>query len=209
MALIWTFSCFALMIVLYLIYQSIKWGSEEHKWQEWFFKGAATAMSALLAGYGFFSRPSSTSLLILISLCVCAVADVILDLHFLAGTAAFALGHICYCAAMVLFQKPGWASLIVFLLLAVGVFALYPQIKKLEKDKSTLPYVGYALLISAMLSLSITQKPLLMLGALLFVGSDVMLLFRIVKNIPSKRYDYLCLGCYFLAQFLIAASTVF
>ena len=193
------------MIVLYLIYQSIKWGSEEHKWQEWFFKGAATAMSALLAGYGFFSRPSVCEDIV----CVGAVAVVILDLHFLAGTAAFALGHICYCAAMVLFQKPGWASLIVFLLLAVGVFALYPQIKKLEKDKSTLPYVGYALLISAMFSLSIAQKPLLMLGALLFAGSDVMLLFRIVKNIPSKRYDYLCLGCYFLAQFLIAASTVF
>lgn len=209
MALIWTFSCFALMIVLYLIYQSIKWGSEEHKWQEWFFKGAATAMSALLAGYGFFSRPSSTALLILIGLCVCVAADVILDRHFLAGTAAFALGHVCYCAAMVLLQRPGWPSLIVFLLMAVGVFALYPQIKKLEKDKSTLPYVGYALLISAMFSLSIAQKPLLMLGALLFAGSDVMLLFRIVNNIPSKRYDYLCLGCYFLAQFLIAASTVF
>ena len=147
MALIWTIACFALMIVMYLIYQSIKWGSEEHKWQEWFFKGAATAMSALLAGYGFFSRPSSTALLILIGLCVCVAADVILDRHFLAGTAAF--------------------------------------------------------------SLSIAQKPLLMLGALLFAGSDVMLLFRIVKNIPSKRYDYLCLGCYFLAQFLIAASTVF
>ena len=110
---------------------------------------------------------------------------------------------------MVLLHAPGWANLIVFLLLAVGVFALYPQIKKLEKDKSTLPYLGYALLISAMLALSITQKPLLLLGALLFVGSDAMLLFRIVKSIPSKRYDYLCLGCYFLAQFLIAASTVF
>ena len=209
MALYWTIGCFALMVVMYLIYQSIKWGAEEHKWQEWFFKGAATAMSALLAGYGYFSHPSVASLLILIGLCVCVAADVILDRFFLAGTAAFALGHVCYCASMVVSQTLGWVNLAVFLALAVGVLALYPQIKKLEKDKSTLPYLGYALLISAMLALSVGQKPLLMLGALLFVASDVMLLFRIVRKIPSRTYDYLCLGCYYLAQFLIAASTVF
>ena len=43
-------------------------------------------------------------------------------------------------------------------------------------------------------------------GALLFVLSDAMLLTRIVRKITSKKYNYLCLGIYFLAQFLIAAS---
>ena len=209
MALIWTIACFALMIVMYLIYQSIKWGSEEHKWQEWFFKGAATSMSAVLAGYSYFSHNSLVSLLILIGLCVCVAADVILDRHFLAGTAAFAMGHLCYCAAMMVFHAPGWMHLIVFFALTAGVAALYPQIRKLEKSKSTLPYLGYALLICAVLALSIGQKPLMMAGVALFAASDVMLLFRIVKGIPSKKYDYLCLGLYFLAQFLIAASTVF
>ena len=75
----WVFSCFGLMAVMYLIYQSIKWGAEEHKWQEWFFKGAAAAMSALLAGSGYFSRPAPERLMILIGLCVFAAADVILD----------------------------------------------------------------------------------------------------------------------------------
>ena len=206
---VWMGGCLALMIILYLIYESIKWGSEEHKWQEWFFKGAATGMAALLAGYAYFSRSSPASLFILIGLCVCVVADVILDLHFFAGTAAFGLGHICYCAAMLFSNTPGWINLLVFALLAGGVCALYPQIKKLQPGKSPLLYLGYAVLISAMLALSIGSKPLLMLGAALFVASDAMLLFRIVKRIPSKSYDYLCLGCYYLAQFLIAASTVF
>ena len=52
------------------------------------------------------------------------------------------------------------------------------------------------------------QKPVLLAGALLFVVSDAMLLARIVRKIPSNAYDYLCLGVYFLAQFLIAASTI-
>lgn len=205
----WTIGCFAVMVVQYLIYQSIKWSSGEHKWQESFFKGAATAMSALLAGYGYFSSPDVHRLLILTGLCVCVAADVILDKSFLLGTAAFGLGHICYGASMLLSQTPGWANLIVFLSLAAGVMALYPQMKKLANGQSALPYLGYALLIVAMLSLAITQKPLMMAGALLFVVSDCMLLFLIVKKNRSKKYDYLCLGCYFLAQFLIAASTVF
>ena len=206
---VWTAGSFVLMVMLYLTYQSIKWGKQEHKWQEWFFKGAATAMAAVLAFYGYFSAPSSVNLLIAIGLSVCVLADVILDMNFLAGTVLFGIGHICYCAALLQSGAHGIPSLIVFLLLTAGVIVLYPQIKKLSKEKNTLPYLVYALLISAMLSLSIAQKPLMMAGALLFVISDCMLLFRIVKNIPSKRYDCFIMASYYLAQFLIAASTVF
>jgi uncharacterized membrane protein YhhN len=59
-----------------------------------------------------------------------------------------------------------------------------------------------------MLALALPQKPVLLLGAALFVLSDGLLLARIVKKLPSRAYDYVCLGCYFLAQFLIAASTL-
>ncbi|MBQ7655091.1 MAG: lysoplasmalogenase [Clostridia bacterium] len=205
---VWIVGCLALMIVQYLIYQSIKWGSEDHKWQEWFFKGSTTALSALLAMYGYFSQPSAIRLLIVVGLCVCVVADVILDRHFLAGTVAFGFAHLCYCAAMVSFNPPGVINVIVFLALAGLVFALYPTLKKLSGGKSVLPYVGYALIISAMLSMAVTQRKLCLGAALLFAVSDAMLLFRIVKNIPSKKYDYVCLGCYFLAQFLFAVATV-
>ena len=205
----WVFSCFGLMAVMYLIYQSIKWGAEEHKWQEWFFKGAAAAMSALLAGYGYFSHPAPERLMILIGLCVFAAADVILDRSFLAGLAAFGLGRLCCCAAMLISRAPGRINLIVFLALLCLILALIPQMKKLAKGRSPLPYQGYALLLAAMTSLAVTQKPLLLAGAVLFAVSDGMLLFQIVKNIKAKRYDYLYLGSHFLALFLIAASTVF
>ena len=201
--------CFALMVVLYLIYESIKWGSEEHRWQEWFFKGSATAMSAVLAGYGYLAQSTPVHLLVLIGLCVCVLADVILDKFFLAGTLLFGAAHICYCASMLLSARPGIVNLIVFLALAGGTALLYPQLKKLSGDKNALPYAVYALLISALLALAVTQKPWIMAGALLFVVSDCMLLFRIVKKIPSRLFDYVCLGCYYLAQFLIAVSTLF
>ena len=197
------------MAVLYLIYESIKWSKQEHKWQERFFKGAATSMSALVAGFGFFSEPSAVRLLVLIGLAVCVIADVVLDIHFLAGTAAFGLGHICYCAALLLSQSPGWINLIVFSLVTAGIFFLYPQMKKLADGSNATPYLVYGLLIGALLSLAITQTSFMMMGALLFVVSDCMLLFLIVKKLRSRKYDYLCLGCYYLAQFLIALSTVF
>ena len=206
---IWTAGAFALMVMLFLTYQSVKWGAQKQKRHELFFKGATTAVAALLAFYGFLSAPSSVRLLKAIGLAVCVLADVILDLHFLTGTAFFGLGHICYCAALLLDGSPGVINLAVFILLTVGVAFLYPQIKKLSKEENALPYLAYALLISAMFSLAIGQRPLMMAGALLFVASDCMLLFRIVRRIPSKRYDYLTLGSYFLAQFLIAASAVF
>jgi uncharacterized membrane protein YhhN len=59
-----------------------------------------------------------------------------------------------------------------------------------------------------MLALALPQRPLVLAGALLFVLSDSMLLARIVRKITSKKYNYLCLGIYFLAQFLIAASAL-
>ena len=204
----WAGLCLGLMTGLYLLYQAEKYRENRNKRKELALKGGATLTAALLAGYGCFVKPCPAHFLLLAGLCVCAAADVILDMHFLAGTAAFALGHVCYCAAYLAGNKPGIASLVVFLLLAGTAIVLYPQCKRLAGEGSALPYLGYALLLSVMLSLALPQKPLLLLGAALFVISDGMLLFRIVRKIPSKGYDYACLGAYYLAQFLIAASTV-
>ena len=198
--------CFGWMLGLYLCYQSEKYREKRNKKRELFLKGATTFVAALLAGYGCFCYPSGPHLLILLGLCVCVIADVVLDLHFLAGTAAFGLGHVCYGAACLLSSPPGIVSLIVFLCLAAVILFLYPRLKSCSAPDSAVPYLAYALLISAMLALALSQGPALLAGALLFVVSDTMLLIRIIRKIPSKAYDYLCLGVYFLAQFLIAAS---
>ncbi len=205
---VWLIGCFVLMTLLFLIYEKIKFERVGSKSKELFFKGGATAVAALLAGSGYFSRPSPMRLLVLLGLCVCAAADVILDLHFLAGTIAFGLGHVCYCAAMLTPGNAGWWNLAVFAALAAAVGMLYPKLKQLAGKNSPAPYLVYALLICALLSLSLAQRKSMMLGALLFAVSDGMLLYRILRKNNSKPYDYVCLGCYYLAQYLIAASAV-
>ena len=198
--------CFTVMAGLYLLYMAEKYRKDRNKKRELAFKGGATLTAAALAAYGFLTDPTPSHGLLLAGLCVCAIADVVLDLHFLAGTAAFGLGHLCYCAAYLLAKTPGWGSLAVFLPLCGAIAFLYPRLKRYAAPNSALPYLGYALLISAMLALALALRPLLLAGALLFVLSDAMLLTRIVRKITSKKYNYLCLGIYFLAQFLIAAS---
>lgn len=198
--------CFMVMTGLYLRYMAEKYRKDRNKKRELAFKGGATLTAALLAAYGFGTYPTASHGLLLLGLCVCAVADVVLDLHFLAGTAAFGLGHLCYCGAYIAAKTPGWGSLAVFLALCAVIGPLYPRLKRHAAPDSALPYLIYALLISAMLALALSQRPLLLAGAALFVVSDALLLARIIRKIPSRGYDYLCLGIYFLAQYLIAAS---
>ena len=200
--------CFTVMTGLYLLYMAEKYRKDRNKKRELALKGGTTLTAAALAAYGFAVNPTASRGLLLAGLCVCAAADIVLDLHFLAGTAAFGLGHFCYCAAYLLAKTPGWGSFAVFLLLCLAISFLYPRLKQHAAPKSALPYLGYAVLISAMLALALPQRPLVLAGALLFVLSDSMLLARIVRKITSKKYNYLCLGIYFLAQFLIAASAV-
>ena len=200
--------CFGVMTGLYLCYQAEKYRKKRNKKRELALKSGATLTAALLAAYGCALQPSVDRLLILAGLAVCAIADTVLDLHFLAGTAAFGLGHICYCASYLLAERPGWGSFALFLVLTVALGALYPKLKKLSAPESALPYLLYGLLISLMLALALPQKPVLLLGAVLFVLSDCLLLFLIIQKISSKAYDYTCLGAYYLAQFLIAASVL-
>ena len=111
-----------------------------------------------------------------------------------------------YSAAYVLAAPPGWTSLGAFAVLAVFCLLRYPGLKKYAGKKNPLPYLGYALLLCVMLSLALPQKPVLLAGAALFVVSDSLLARRIMLKIQSNRYDDLCLGVYYLAQFLIALS---
>ena len=200
--------CLLAMTVLYLSYQKVKFSPVKNKKKELMLKGGATLSAALLAGYGWLLSPCGGKLFLFLGLMVCTAADVILDLRFLPGTACFALGHICYSAACLLTNKPGTPSLILFLALTFAAVLLYPGLKKLPGKKSTLPYLGYALVLSAMLALALPQKPVLFIGAALFMLSDGMLLYSIIFRGRSRAYDYLCLGCYYLAQFLIAFSAL-
>ena len=201
-------AAFLAVTAFYFFYQRIKYSGKRNKALELFYKGGATLVCALLAGYGYFADPRPGYLLLTLGLFVCVAADVLIDLYFLPGTLCFGLGHMAYCAGYVLLNRPGTPSLLLFIACAAAALLLYPALKKLSGSQSPLPYLLYTVLIGAMLSLALPQRPVLLLGAALFVMSDGLLLVRIIRKIPSKAYDYLCLGVYFLAQFLIAVSCV-
>ncbi len=170
------------------------------------FKGLATACSAFLALYGATQTGQLADYLLVIGLFVCVAADVILGIRFTHGMVAFALGHVFYCGAYVLTTPPTLASLIVFLSLSGFCFAIYPSLKHHAKQRRAEHYLAYALVLCVMLALAIPQRPLLLLGAFLFVASDGMLAYRMARRNKSTLYDYACLACYYIAQFLIALS---
>lgn len=192
-------------VLFYLLYQ---W--KKHTPQEvlsLIFKGAATLCCAGLAVYGACMNPNAARWLLAAGLLVCTVADVLLRLRFLAGMACFAAGHVCYCIAFFLFALPTLPSLIVFAAIEAAALSLIPWAQKKAGQQSLLPFIAYGTVLSSMLAFAVAQQPLLLSGAVLFVISDWMLGYQIATKNNSRSYDYICLGCYYLAQFLIAAST--
>jgi hypothetical protein len=63
------------------------------------FKGLTTAFAAVLALYAYSETLQAYALVMAGGIILCASADVLLDLHFLSGTACFAAGHLAYIAS--------------------------------------------------------------------------------------------------------------
>ena len=210
LSLLWILlAAFLLTTAFFLLYQYVKFSTGKEGALALSLKGGATICCFLIALYGAIQAPDSGHILIASGLLISALADVLLGWRFYLGMLCFALAHVCYGAGYVLFSPPGWQSLLCFLVCLAGIALLIPWAKKKMGDTGILPFAAYGIVLSAMLSLAITQRPLLLIGAALFVASDLLLGRRIALNIIQKGYDYLCLGCYYLAQFLIAASMLF
>lgn len=201
------------VLLFYLIYtghrfQPNKSGRHE-PYRALAFKGLATLCAALLSVYGACLSPTPTHLLLAAGLLICTAADVVLGIHFMLGMAVFGLGHVAYSIGYVLASPPGMPSLVVFLALCfVLAFWLLPWLKKHRGNKPVLPFAAYGMMLAVMLSLAVAQKPVLLAGAFLFVVSDAMLAQRVIAHVQGKWYSRICLLIYYLAQYLIAASTL-
>jgi len=200
---------FLLTFGLFLLYQWKKTGVKGEDAIALAFKGGATLCCTALAVYGAAMNQQTGFWFLAIGLFVCTLADVLLGIHFLTGMGCFALGHIFYCIACFSISPPRLPSVVAFLLLMLGVLAIIPWIKRHNDGRNIVPFIAYGVVLCVMLSFAVAQRPILLIGAVLFVVSDVMLGYRIATDKKSKRYDYACLGCYYLAQFLIGASAVF
>ncbi|PCE63419.1 hypothetical protein B7P33_14485 [Sediminicola luteus] len=156
-------------------------------------------------------------LLLLLALLFCLAGDLFLmfDGYFVAGLAAFLVGHVFY--TLLLFHNNGLRSQGILLLsaclaLLVGVilYLVLPQLGEL------LPYViAYMLVISAMAISSFTTKvaypklafTLCLVGALLFVISDSLLALNAFYK-PFEGAGTAVMATYGLAQYFLVRGVV-
>lgn len=201
------------VILFYLIYTGHRFrpnkSGRHESYRALVFKGLATLCAAALGAYGAWLSPTPPHMLLAAGLVICTAADVILGIDFMIGMAVFGLGHVAYSLSYVLASPPGIPSLIGFLALSAFVLlGVVPWLRKYRAGKPVAPFAAYAMVLAVMLALAIPQKPVLLAGAFLFVVSDAMLAGRVIAHVQGKAYSRICLLLYYLAQYLIAASTL-
>lgn len=154
------------------------------------------------------------AIVMVLGLIFACLGDILLIDYFIIGAASFAVGHIFYFFA--------FSVLIKFkpkdLYFGSGIFVLglilllvYP----FNFDGMLPLVIVYALIISMMLGKAISNafdknsnkllNIIIAIGAFLFFFSDLMLVFDIWGG-GSIIFDYLCLGTYYPAEFVLASS---
>ena len=142
--------------------------------------------------------------------------------HLVLGTTSFLLGHICYVGYMltILYESeimPWWGYLV-----AIGCYAIVavclikPMLYVVNGNKMLGPglaaYAGalVSLLGSslALCSLSNHLYVFVAVGAILFIISDIVLIFTLFRH-DIKRKDFYIMLSYLCAQALIVLSFVF
>lgn len=170
-------------------------------------KGGTTLAAALMALVAacWYQHPAAWWLVA--GLCLCALADVALELKFEAGMLVFALGHGCYLLAFHARRAVAPVHLLVFLALSAVVLVLTHRLKPTLKALY-LPVLCYSLLIAAMLARAVGQPWPAFTGALLFVISDSFILYRLVRP-AGKVNDAACIALYYAGQYLLSASAFY
>ena len=157
--------------------------------------------------------------LILFGLIACAAGDVFLLSRtspnlFLAGMAAFALGHLSYLAVFIAAQDTPFTTgrLVVTGLVIFAFAGVFVWLKPHLPKEMRLPVIAYVIIILLMVitALGLPMRgplSLAMIGALMFAVSDIFVARdRFVSPTPKNALAITPL--YFGAQALIALSTV-
>lgn len=172
------------------------------------FKAAATLTAAFFALMGALQKNDLGCYMLYAGLLIGASADYTLRYNRTAGVLLFGLGHAVYCAACVILKTPGVANLVTGLILMLAALIAFPLLKKqvvhATGEKPHFIFLLYMLLEAVLIGLSCTLHPVLLLGAVLFAASDMLLAFKTLTQLDSRPFAYLTLGTYYLAQLLIA-----
>ncbi|MBQ9790832.1 MAG: lysoplasmalogenase [Clostridia bacterium] len=150
----------------------------------------------------------------LVGLVFAMLGDILLIDFFVIGAALFAVGHVFFFVAfcfMARFKVRDIICVIAILIPAMLLIFLYPNFE----FGGMLPVViAYAVIISAMLGKAISNvfekenkllNVVIMIGALMFFLSDLMLLFNVFGSAPYV-FDVACIALYYPAEYLLAFS---
>ncbi len=170
------------------------------------FKGAATSVAGALALYAAIVHGGAYAWWIAAGLFLCAVADMVLEKHFIGGMVVFALGHVAYILAFLSQGSLTPGVLALYGLLVAFVFYMAHVMHK-KTGQTTLHLALYGVVIGLMAALAVPQRPAATVGAILFVLSDSLIAYRILVR-PSKWNDLLCIILYYLGQFLLGYSAL-
>lgn len=180
-------------------------------------KGLPTAMAAALACYAALTQnPGAYANWMALGLIICLLADVVLGIQFAAGGGLFLCGHICYVIALTsLVPLTLWHGVIFAIAMAVLQGFLLTYRKRMTDKLIAYGVCVYAAALSALLAAALPlpylaegfQPVLAAVGAVLFVLSDATLCDNMINNRPLPN-QYISLGIYYTAQFLLGLSTL-
>lgn len=188
-------------------------------------KGLTSGLFFLL-GVNFFiallfkKKNIGFSIFMLIGLLFTMIADIVLNIQFIAGAILFAIGHIFYGISYTRLHKLKWLDFICSVVIALPSVLWITISPMFDYGGVVMEVVAvmYAMIISCMvgkavsnwISAFVKKQPMLleltiMIGSILFFFSDCMLLLNVFANFP-KVVDVLCLATYYPAQIFLATS---
>ena len=169
------------------------------------------------SSHGTYAHP------VLAGLILGAAGDILLNLQyfagkfsravFLAGVVSFFAGHVMYLLAIFPLRENHAAAIIAGAIAAALILTILFIIFKPEPVYKVFGifYIGTvsimcAVAIQNMIAMGSRQSVIFALGAMLFLISDVVLIFNIFGNMVSHLRRVINLSCYYIAQLLIAIT---
>lgn len=190
-------------------------------------KGTASFIFVIIGAIASASATDITlSSLVFLGLCAGALGDVLLNLRFvfskigqkifLAGIAAFLVGHILYLVALVPKCKSLTVCIIVGVIVAAAVltYIFKTMSVKLAFKLFGVLYIGAVVIMTSvaignLISEQSPENMLYAIGAVLFTLSDIVLIFNTFSGTTRFPLRITNLSLYYIGQLLIGCSLFF
>lgn len=207
--LLLAFPAVILFAVLFPLYFRLKWRGEHA--QSVIVKALCTLVPVTLCLNGCLVGGFVGFWWLLGGLALCLAGDVAIEKNLFAGMGAFALAHGLFIAAFVMYARPQWLAVPVFLVLYASAAFLFRK-RFRDMGERLVPFVLYAAVILAMLSMALCLPAypgtmVLAGGACLFAVSDLTLARNMLNaERCTKRSEAISLAFYYGGLYLIALS---